>query len=67
MEVEKKMDIVDSLMEEVDVVETLCMEDPNFGYIDPGSLFLLVEWQGLTVDADADADHLLQLLKLPML
>lgn len=65
MEVEKKMDIVDSLMEESNVVETLCRKDSNSEYADPGSLFLLVEWQGLTVNVDAD--HLLQLLKLPML
>lgn len=65
MEVEKKMDIVDSLMEEADVVETLCKVDPNSGCIDPGGLFLLVEWEALVVNVDVD--HPLQLLKLPML
>lgn len=53
------MDIVGSLMEEANVVETLCRKDSN------SDLFLLVDWQGLTVNVDVD--HLLQLLKLPML
>lgn len=65
MGVQKKMEIVDSLMEEANVVETLCKEDLNFGYIDPDNLFLLVDWRELAVIVDAD--HSSQLLKQPML
>lgn len=65
MGVQKKMDIDDSWMEEANVAETLCKESPNSVNIDPDSLFLLVDWRALTVNADAD--HQLQLLKLPKL
>lgn len=42
--VQKKMNTVDNLIEEVNVAETLGKKDPKSANIDRDSLFLLVYW-----------------------